>query len=163
MLTEEQIDAIPFKEPGNHDLYITHTTPEMLKVLKINNPTLYKQMRAHEPVLEYYPEEDFYWFMCDYSRAVFHGIGKLPVDCTLFSDEELASIIESVKTSITSTEQVLEDFPLKNNYDKPAPGSLLEDHIIALQQMREYLSALEQTANTRKKQDETPVSQPQSQ
>ena len=144
MLTDEEIEAIPYKAPGDPDMYVTHTTAEMMKWMKVNEPMLYKQMLAHGMMEEYYPEEDFYWLMWDYNRAISFGVGNFPVDCNLFTDEEILSILEGLKSSIEISQRVIEniDEKLKNT-------SYFTNYLTSLSQMQKYQKKLEQNLQAR--------------
>ena len=151
MLTDKQIEAIPYKEPGNHDIYFTHTTPEIMKVTKVLQPTTYKQMLHAGVMDEFYPAEEFYWLTCDYTRAITTGDPVVEIDCNLFTNEEIEKILTTLATSIEVFDGYMGQFQQTSlaNFEDSDYGHKI--YVQQGKQMKDYQAKLNKVLADRKK------------
>ena len=108
MLTDEQVDKIPLKEVTVCEIWNTHTTPELIKLLKITSPLVYKAMLISNQLNETLSPLDFNKLSEQFAHALYLGkFSNININLEQFTQKELQQIIKVATDELISKNEFL--------------------------------------------------------
>lgn len=153
MLTDKQIEQIPYKEPICCDVWNSHSTPEQMKLLKVVAPLVYKAMLNANQMDENLSPVEFNRLAENFASALqFGGKNKGEIDFNIFSTEELLELKNNAEQELASKQEFLCLLAHEGVSD-----SSYEMYAKITQEIKEHLQMLSKLIE-QKSQTQTPVS-----